>query len=244
MTDYESVDDINARFIGFVILLCIVFFFVLRQIWPDVRWYFPPSIVIIFSIMFLYNFGKFIIWRSRYNSDHITVNGISGSIYGRPILITDPSRGEGFKWAVYNLGFSLLPPMRGKLGTLVIPWNPDSKTGRNYIDKTKVTPNFPYEFLPSPVSSFLRRNQDDYNIHKVYYGIYSENFLEKNPNISDYEALIEAKETRIEQLTSIVEGRFDKFEEIRNFASRMAGQGFSLRKLFGMGEKKSEEEGG
>ena len=236
----DSTDAINWIKVSFWTSIAVIFFFVVRHFYPDTQWFFPPSIVIIFSFIWFFSVGKSIIWVSRYRGYWVAVNGIAGSIYGKPEYISDPSMGKDFYWAVLNLGYSHFPPLRGKLSTLVVPADQLYPAGKNYIGLTLVQ-LVPLSLIPPRVNNFLRRNESSFNLEKIYFGLYSQNFVDNSGNHEDLVLQLQAKDSYINVLQKAVENKFDTFEEIKEFADRLTGNKFSIKKLVSKATKDDDE---
>lgn len=234
----DTAEDINWMRIFLWVAVAIMYFLLMRHFYPDGQYYFPWAVVHIAGFFWLYSLGKAVLWRSRYYGDHIVCDGISGSIYGTPVYVRDPSMGPTFHWAIFNLGFSLLPPLRGKLATLVVPSDQLLKAGRNYLCLTLVRKK-QYEQLPHVVASFLRDNQSDYNLETVYHGKYSRRYTDNSGVEIDLNAQIEAKDKLITNLRKTNEGDFMHYEQIKNLVDKLGGKKNFFKKV--LDRMKSEE---
>lgn len=227
----DSIDDFNFFKIGIWILVFIGYFFLIRYMYPDGKYFFPFAVIHILAFLWFASIGKSVIWRSRAKGYQVTCDGVSGSIYGKPEYVADPSMGKDFHWAVFNLGYSHLPPLRGKLGTLVVPADQVYPAGKNYVGLTLVQ-KYPFARLPSPVQFFLRRNKGDFNVENVFYGKYSQQFIDNSGVELSLNEQIEAKNSLIGVYQKTIEHDFEHFEEIKEFGDRLTGNKFSIKKLF------------
>lgn len=237
----ESADKLN--WVKYAFWTAVIAFYIYagaKWLFVDLKYYFPYAIVHVVAVLWFISIGTGIIWRSRYRGHHVTVNGVSGSIYGPPEYVPDPSMGKGFHWAVFNLGFSMLPPLRGKLGTLVVPADQLYVAGKNYVGLTLAV-RWPLGLVPNRVNFFLRQNEGDYNLNKIYFGKYSQQFIDNSGQEKDLNEQIKAKDSLINVLQKANENKFDGFEEIKEFADRMTGNKFSLKKFVGKVTKEDEE---
>lgn len=242
----DTADSLNLVKFAFWSVIAIIYFFVLRFNFPDWLWYFPPSIVHIAFIIFFLSFGKSIIWRSRYLAPQVTVNGCHGSIRAVPEYIPDKSMGKGldgnvFKWAVFNLGYSHFPPLRGKLKTLVVPADQLKRVGDSFNGMTLVSLR-PLTSLPSPVTAYFREAVGEYNLDSIYYGKYSQHYQDTSGIEADLSAQIDSLNAHIDQLTRINRNKFGGFEELKELADRMNSGGGTLKKFFSKAFSKEEEE--
>lgn len=240
-------DDFDWVKIGFWTAVAFVYFFAYKHFYPDAKYFISHPLAHIVVVFFLVSGLGIIIWRSRYKANQVCVNGISGSIYGKPEPVSDPTMGEGFTWAVFNLGFSMLPPLRGKLATLVVPWNQIYPAGKNYVGLTLVQKK-PLESLPFKVVNFLRHNAGDFNLENVYFGQYSQEFIDNSGYSDDGKSeldllsTIESQNTLLTQLQKIVEGKFDSFEELKELADRVSGKGGFKKFLKRVSLKQDDDE--
>lgn len=149
-------------------------------------------------------------WWSRYRMPHLVLNGFSGSIWGRPDIVNDEN---GMKWAIFNTGEFKEPVHgRGKLATVIIPFNQLKCDGMNYHGSTLVKKT-PFKILPSILFNYLRYNKERFNVEKIYYGYVDEDFVHQNPDFADLEAEIEALNTRINSQRLTIEGNNDELIE-------------------------------
>ena len=151
---------------------------------------------------------------------HITLNGFSGSILGRPDVVKDK---KGIKWAIFNTGEYLDPIHgRGKLATCVVPLNQVKRVGRNYISSTLVQLK-PFRLLPSFVNNYLRYESQRFNSTKVYFGYVDEEFAHVNPDFDDLQDKIDALESRVNSQRKIIEGKNDELIEQIELNKKITG---------------------
>ncbi len=164
-----------------------VFFFIsLGLIWIFFRTYYLESgeyfinkSIVEFGVVSLIVLShETVLWVSRYFMPHVTVNGHSGSILGRPVKktqrfrivdkVTGVEKTIDLSFAIFNTGESLEPfHFRGKISTLIFPWVSLAMSGQNYISLTSVQ-KVNFKSLPPRVYNFLVQNKDLYNIDNVY----------------------------------------------------------------------------
>lgn len=171
-------------------------------------------------------------WNSRYGMPKFVSDGISGSMYNdaSPKLVDYTFRMKDgtiktVKYAVFNLGECTEPiHLKGKLATAIVPFDSLTylSTGKHWITATK-TKRFPMRNLPLSVSTFLSRNQEHYNTKEVYFGVYSQPFIDKNPELPDFEAQLEALENKNLFLTRHLEGKNNDINEIVETAREVSG---------------------
>lgn len=173
--------------------------------------------------------GSTLVWASRYSMPHVTVNGFSGSILGRPVLIKD---NNDVCWAIFNTGVYLEPIHgKGKLATLIVPQEQLNLAGSNFVGLTFVKKT-PPNFLPPVVYKFILRNSTDFNTTNIYFGKYSEEFEHQNPQISDFEIQIENLFGQINLRDDLLEGRNDALIEQKKFADQMTESRRSWTDIF------------
>ena len=217
----ETFDNLDFFRMSLYVVVFIVALWIGNRFYPDVRWFFPPSVVLAFVLIFGSNFGKYILWKARYRCYQVCVNGCHGSIYGKPEFIPDSTMGEGFMWAVFNLGHSTFPvSLRGKLATLIVPADQLYSAGKSFIGLTLVQ-KWALNILPPDVSTFLRRNEEDFNLDNIYFGKYSQTFIDNSGKEMSLNSQINAKNSEIDILRKCMENKFGDFEEIKEFADRM-----------------------
>ena len=238
----DNLEDVNWLRVALYVSISGLIIFLGNHFYPDSKWFFPPSVVLIASFFFFMNVGKFILWKARYQSYQVLVNGCHGSIYGKPEYVSDPTMGDGFYWAIFNLGHSTFPvSLRGKLATLVVPANQVFPAGKSFIGLTLVQKT-PIGSLPPPVHSYLRYNKESFNQDIIYYGKYSQAFRDNSSQMSDLDSQIRAKDILIGVLQKTIEHDFGNFEEIKEFASRMSGDRSFLQKMVSQVKKVKEDE--
>lgn len=215
----ESDRDYITQVVFFV-FFAILYYFFRNEVQNAGDYTINQPIVEIFVIAFLIVSGQTVIWVSRYYMPHVTVNGFSGSILGRPVYLKDV---YGFTWAIFNTGEYLEPfHGKGKLSTLIVPASSLRRSGRNYVSLTFVK-RFNYLKLPNVVYSYLVENSNDYNTKVVYYGKYSEEFLHQDPQVSDHELQIESLNQQVNLRNDLLENRNDVLIEHKKFADELSG---------------------
>lgn len=163
----------------------------------------------------LYYATEFVIWKGRYYMSQVCVNNFSGSILGRPIP-------KG-KYAIFNCGEVIDPiHFRGKIATLVVPKDQLRKAGRNYVGLTFVKKT-PLLLLPTVVHRFLYHHESEYNLDNVYFGEYSEKFLEANEELPDYEEEKLNMQKQLNVRDRMIEGDDDLMVEKVKTAGEMRG---------------------
>lgn len=239
----ETMDSVNWLKVSFMVAGCGLAIYLGNEFYPDVKWFFPPALVLIFAFIFFWGAGKWIVWMSRYKSYQVNVNGCHGSVYGKPEYVPDPSCGAGFVWAVFNLGHSTFPiSLRGKLGTLVVPGNQVYPAGKGFVGLTLVQ-KWSLGSLPYPVQRFLRKNEADFNLDNIYFGKYSQEFVDKSGSERDLNAQITAQNNYIGVLEKTVEHDFGHFEEIKELSDRLNKTPNFIQKMTKKVMDKGEEGG-
>lgn len=184
-------------------------------------------------ILLLFFASIYVIWLSRYYSNHVTCNGFSGSIDGRPVIVGD--------WCIFACGTAKYPVyIEGKLATLIIPKIHVNRAGRNYVSKTLVS-RFPFENLPHDIGSYIYHNRDHYNLKNIYFGKFSEEFVHNNPEILDYEDKIEKLQRAVNERNLIIERDHDIVVEKVKVAKEIV-KDESLGSKFKQMFKRNEEE--
>ena len=154
--------------------------------------------------------GQTIIWWSRYGMPKVVLNGFNGSIWGRPVPVRD---NKGKLWAVFNTGVFKEPVHgKGKLATVIVPWNQLKKSGMNYHGSTLVQKK-PFKLLPTFLFNYLRYNKENFNINKIYFGFVDEKFSHENPKFEDVQAEIESLNSLINSQRLKIEGSNDELIE-------------------------------
>jgi hypothetical protein len=217
--------DLGIKVLLFVFGACI--YYMVRRDAGD--YYINKGIVEIFCAGFLMISSQTIMWVSRYYMPHVAVNGHSGSILGRPVVV----KGSGYKntnqetinpeWSIFNTGESLEPfHMRGKLSTLVVPTNQILRAGSNYIGRVFVR-KVPFDSLPPEVYSYLVHHGSDYNKDVIYFGMYSEEFTFDNPDAIDHQSQVAKLNGQINFRNDLLEGRNDSLIEMKKMAEEVTG---------------------
>ena len=238
----DSMEEVDWLKIFVILVFAGLIIYLGNRFYPDMKWYFSPSLVIIVGTFFFWNFGRAILWKSRYNSYQVNVNGCHGSIYGNPEYIRDDSVRKGFVWAVFNLGHSTFPvSLRGKLKTLVVPADQLFPAGKGFNGQTLVQ-KYPLGSLPYPVHSYLRHNKNDFNLDNIFFGKYSQEYKDNSGNELDLHTQIMAKDTLIGVLQKTVEHDFGNFEEIKEFADRLSTNKTFVKKMVERVKGVNEEE--
>lgn len=230
MGDFKEEQDLSLGFFIFVFIAIVYYIF--RRNAGD--YFINKGIVEIFVVAMIILAGQTVIWVSRYFMPHVAVNGFSGSILGRPTILKDT---YGVEWCVFNTGDALQPfYMRGKLATLIVPKSQVNKAGRNYVAKTFVKQT-PVTLIPPVVYRYLQHSPGEYNMHKVYFGKFSEKFIHDDPKVAEYEAHIQNLQKQINLRDDLLEGRNDELVEMKKFAEEMSG---SKRKWYEIFHRKEE----
>ena len=202
----------------FLFLLASAIYYFLFKNTGDVS--ISKPIVHIFLVALCILGGSSVVWISRYYMPHVTCNGHSGSIYGKPVRLVD---NHGIAWNVFNTGDSMMPVyMRGKLCTLVVPVSQMNEANNYWVGKTFVK-LAPLKALPSVIYRFLVRHSSDYNLDKVKYGFHAEEFVHQEPQIASYEAQIENLNSQINLRDDLIERRNDELIEMVEFGKSVSG---------------------
>ena len=241
----QTSEDINYVKYGFWTFVFILYIYAGKEyIYVDMQYFVPYAVMHVFVLIFFVMIGGSIMWRSRYFGDHFVADGVSGSIYGSPIYVRDISMDTkdvpNFHWAVFNLGFSLLPPMRGKIATAVIPAHMLVQAGKNYETLTMVQKK-PINLCPYAVASYLRYNHDDFNLENIYFGKYSKKFVDNSDVGENKDVQIEALNSLITAQKKIIEDKFGDFETLKEFGDRITGSKYSLKGVLKRSTEPEEE---
>lgn len=164
--------------------------------------------------------GLYFFWFYRYWMPHVVCNGFSGSFGLRPEPIGD--------YFVFGCGEVFDPVhIKGKIHTLVVPKRHMTKVGRNYVSVVRVKKT-PLLNIPEDPARFLYHNKGNYNVDNIFYGEYSEEFMEANVNPlkldEDLPKFMEERENfqrAINIRNRKIEGDNDLFEEVMETASRL-----------------------
>lgn len=236
----DPIEDINPVRVVIVVIFSVAFFLVQRHYWPDLYVYIPPSLLIIGGCFTVYFLGKSIWWKFRDTGYRVQVGGVSGSINGPPALVPDPSRGKGFYWALYGLG--AVPPFKGKLALLVVPYH------QIYVDQgfhsglTMVRPWSKFR-LPSVVQKWLDDYPTEFNSEKVFFGCYSRSFIDRSGEKEmAKEEQLRAKDSLIGVLEKSNVNKFDHYEDLKNIMGKVTGEENWFKKTLRRLKKKEEEE--
>jgi hypothetical protein len=210
MEDKENSD----RFMPILIFIFFgVLWYLIRRSAGD--YYISKGIFEVLALAFVLVASQAILWISRYYMPHVTVNGFSGSILGRPVLIKEVSldkKEEDIYYAVFNTGEFLEPfHGRGKLATLVVPWNQLNQAGRNFVGLTFVKKT-PVRSLPPLVYRYLLRS-GLYNVENVYFGKYAEKFQHVDPKVALYEDQLENVQSQVNLRNDLIDDRNDVLAE-------------------------------
>jgi hypothetical protein len=239
--DFEE-RGIGMRVLLFIFVACL--YFLIRRGHGD--YYISKALTEIFVVAFLIISSQTVLWVSRYYMPHVTVNGLSGSILGRPTIIkgSGTRKGSGLvseSWAVFNTGESLEPVhIRGKLATLIIPYSQLRRAGRNFVARTFVR-KVPFHSVPPCVYSYLVHYSGDYNTENIFFGKFTEEFEADNPNIMDQEAHIQQLNTQVNLRGDLLEGRNDMLVEMKKFAEEMSGSRKKWFEIFKRSKEADEE---
>jgi hypothetical protein len=223
----DNVDQNDLTTSAFLfIFVAIVYYFIRRSAG---EYLVSKPIAEVFIIAFLVISSQTVLWISRYKMPHVTVNNFSGSILGRPIVLQD---NYGIKWALFNTGEFLEPfHGRGKLATLVVPFNQLKRAGRNYVGMAFVR-RTPLRFLPPIVNKYLRFQAIDYNLKNIFFGKFSEDFEHANPDITSYEEKISSLHSQVNFRDKLIEGNNDEIIEQIELGKKLSGQDDKWWKAF------------
>ena len=243
----DSFDEVDWFRIAIYIAVSGLMIWLGNHYYPDVKWFFPPAVVLIAGFFFLQQIGKGVIWKSRYSSYSVNVNGCHGSIYGKPeyikdVVMTKEGDRKTFVWAVFNLGHSTFPiSLRGKIATLVVPANQLYPVGKGFTGLTLVQ-KWPLGSLPPNVHRFLRNNSNDFNMENIFFGGFSQEYIDNSSEQADLKEQIIAKDILIGVLQKTIEHDFGNFEEIKEFSDRMSSNPTMIKKMISKVKNISKEE--
>jgi len=167
--------------------------------------------------------GYSIIWISRYFMPHVAVNGCCGSTDGPPVCIKDHNEKE---WLIFNLGDSHYPtPMRGKLGTLVVPKLLMRHEGRHWVG-TVFAQRTPFKRLPPALFSYLYHNSSDYNTKEVFFGQYTTGDFALLSSVDLHrDEIISDLNIRYNSRQKLLEGDHEDIEELIETGKEVLGVG-------------------
>ena len=215
------------------------FFLVMQKYYPDLRWFFPPSLVIIFGLISMMLVAKSIWWKFRDTGFRVQAGGVSGSILGEPFVKADPSMGKGFKWAIFGLG--AVPPFKGRMGVLVVPLHQVYKVQGFYNSLTLVT-RWNKFHLPSVVQEFFEENPEEFNLDFIYYGKHSQDFIDNSSEYSSsHEEQLKAKDSIISSIQLSNKNKFSHFEELKNVVDKVGGKTNTFQRMLEAVKKKEED---
>jgi hypothetical protein len=223
--DYDFFD---YKFFAFV-LIGLLYFFLRRSagFYEVSKGFFEILVCLIIVLA-----GASAVWISRYYMPHVCVNGFSGSILGSPVVKMDIN---GRKWLIFNTGEYLDPfHGRGKLATLVVPFDMMRKVGNSWVGIVSVSKK-PLRLLRPVVFSFLSRNSGDYNLEVIYSGRFDETqkleavvFSGEKKSafdiISDLELENESLNGALNIRGTIIEGNNDILIEMKKSSDELQGK--------------------
>lgn len=226
----DAFDDINYLKMFFLVVFCGVIIYASNYFYPDVKWFFPPSIVVIAGVLAFIGSGKWVIWKSRYISDQFFCNGVHGSIYGDPIPVKDPLMGDDWVWAVIRLGYSFPFTRKGKLAVAIVPWSHLHKCSSG-LSSLDLVHKFPVRLLTPALQSFYRRNQDDFNWDKLYFGFVSQDFVDKSGDFNSLASQVKVLSALNSQYEQTIEHDFGSFESVKELSDRLNDRKGFLRSI-------------
>ena len=241
----EDNKDFGVKILIFCFIGCV--YYLIRKDSGD--YYINKGIMEVLVIGCLILFSQTVMWVSRYYMPQVTVNGHTGSILGRPIVVKSsgvsrPGDSSTIQkqYSVFNTGESLEPfHIRGKLSTLVVPKEQIHRSGQNYIGRVFVR-KVQYESLPPEVYSYLQHHSGDFNTEVIYYGEYSEEYTFNNPDTIDYQAQITKLNSQINIRNDIIEGRNDLLVEMKKMAEEVSGSNKKWYEVLRRPEQRREDE--
>lgn len=237
----ELSEEINPLKIMLVFVFCACFFLIQRHYWPDLYWYFPPSLVIMFGAFSLYMIGNAVWWKFRDVGYRVQVGGVSGSINGPPVQVKDPVRstgGKDFRWDIFALG--AVPPFRGKKGVLVVPHHQIYESQGFYQGLTMIN-RWDLSLLPDVVQNLFDDMPGFFNLDKIYYGEYSKDFV-IDDEIGNLKAEIENKNNLISSMKKTIKNKFHHYDEVKSLGERVSGRESWWSSLLKNMKKKKEDE--
>ncbi len=235
----DPIEGVNPVRSVIVIVLCVGYFLIQRHYWPDLTWNFPPALVLIFGCLSAYTVAKTIWWKFRDGGYRVQVGGVSGSINGPPVLVSDPSKGKNFYWALFGLG--AVPPFKGRLGLLVVPFNQLYLTQGFFSGLTMSQPWNIFN-LPSVVQRWLDNKPDEFNTDKIFFGEYSKTFIDSS-GVDDLskDDQLKAKNSLIESYHKTNVKQFDHYEEVYNMFEKFGGKKSLWQKAIEAFKRKDED---
>lgn len=237
MTDQFETEDFTTKLV-MLIFFAVLYFIFRAKIQQAGDYSITKPIVEIFVVIFLIFTSQTVVWISRYYMPKVAVNNFSGSILGRPVVIKDR---YDQSWALFNTGEYLEPfHGKGKLATLVIPLEHLRQAGKNFLGLTFVR-IIPAKKLPPVVYSYLMHHSVDYNLQRVYFGKFTEEFQQDNPEAIDYELQIQSLQQQINLRDDLLEGRNDELVEMKKFAEEMSGSKQKWYEIFKRKESADKE---
>lgn len=212
------VDDfLSHSKIAFVLFLVIVYF--IRRKSGD--YIVNHGLMECFIILFFVVLGSSYLWKGRYDTAQFVSNGITGSIVGDPVVLQDE---DNVKWALFNLGEIFKPfHIRGKLASVIVPYAHVNNSGASRVCKTFTQPvNF--KSIPSVVYRYMSMRETDFNTENVWYGVYSAEFVHKDPKSPNYLKQIDNLRIGINEREDIINDKFDLMVTGKKFADELEGK--------------------
>jgi hypothetical protein len=233
MTDDEGTGNPYLKYF-IIVFFAFLWFFFRRN---DGEYYVNKGFMEVLCFSSMYVLGETILWVSRYFMGHLTLNGISGSILGHPVLVRDKNK---VVWAIFNLGESLEPfHLRGKLATAIVPYKQINRAGKSYVGLTFVKKH-PFKFLPPEVYSYLVHHESEFNTKKIYFGLHSER-ISHIDEIEDQQMLVENLYSQINMRNDLLEGRNDSLIEQQRLADEISGRKENILDKLKRSNKQDEE---
>ena len=236
----ELTDDVNWTKIIFFTIGAFLYIYMMNKNYPDLQYYFPYAVVHVLSFIYFVNIGSAVKWKLRYKSPQFVAHGVHGSIQGKPEYIPDPTMGDGFHWAIINLGHVGNTPLRGQLATAIVPANQLQEVGDS-LEALTLVQLYPLNLLPAPVNFYLRQENSRFNTNQVYFGKFSKAFIDKSALQQDLQSQLNAKNSEINVLRKSQEGKFGDFEDIQEMAKRITGDKFSFKNIIKKAVKPEDE---
>lgn len=219
-------EDVDIKF-WLIFVFVIILWAIIRR--NDGEYYINKGLVEIGGACLIYFGSEYAFWFFRYYMPHVTVDGFCGSIGKRPYIVGD--------YAIFPCGEVFQPVhLEGRIHTLVVPKRQIKRAGRNYIALTKVKKT-PILQLPENVHRFLYHNQTDFNVKHIFYGEYTEKFIQEQEELPDFTEEIANYRRQVNIRNRMVEGDNDLLIEQMK-AARELGED---KKFFGFLKKKKDE---